>query len=85
MKVFIVFGQTGEYSDHSNWAVKGFVDKTRAEAFELAATKWAHEAKSRVGRYEPIKEPSPYDPKFRCDYTGTDYFTVEVEIEDLTK
>lgn len=98
MKVFIVFGQTGEYSDHVDWPVKGFTDKARAESFEFECTKaakvWKEERDRRrsdpdfdwsyVGGQQELKDEKaavPGDPSFRCDYTGTDYYTVEVEVE----
>jgi hypothetical protein len=95
MRVFIVFGQTGEYSDRTDWPVKGFLSRERAEAFEMDATKWAKKYKADLadvqcdecygcGRHNfgCRQEPKPpHDPGFRCDYTGTDYYTIEVEVE----
>jgi len=114
MRVFIVFGQTGEYSDHSTWPVRGFLDKARAEAFEFDLTKAAkafhdeNQARRKAFRHEcrdnaaselsgpgadrfykelaawraPVEaELKKRDPDFSYDYTGTDYYTVEVEVE----
>lgn len=95
MKAFIVFGQTGEYSDHSNWPVRGFTAREKAEAFEFELTKIAkahHDACEVVSRRNNKRgyssrewEKAPAyvgpDPGYRHDYTGTDYYTVEVEIE----
>lgn len=91
--MFIVFGQTGEYSDHSDWPVKGFTARERAEAFEFECTKaakaWKETDTARQNEpgydwcaaHDAMKTAVPGDPNFRCDYTGTDYYTVEVEVE----
>lgn len=38
MKIYVVFGQSGEYSHHRNWPAKGFISRERAEVFEIACT-----------------------------------------------
>lgn len=94
MKVWIVFGQTGAYSDKREWPVKGFSDMKRAETFEFECTKAAKayekkkDARSHSNEYQnweeeeaELKAAVPGDPHFRCSYTGTDYYTLEVEIE----
>jgi len=95
VRVWIVFGSTGEYSDRREWPVRGFIDKARAEAFEFAATRWARDHSKRLKGHEcddcysaaknfrqcGEDEKSPHDPDYSRDYTGTDYYTVEVEVE----
>jgi hypothetical protein len=95
VKAFIVFGQTGEYSDHTDWPVRGFLSREKAEAFEMECTKAAKAFKKyRDKRREnagyawdfeieeaELKKAVAGDPSFRCEYTGTDYFTIEVEVE----
>lgn len=92
MKAFIVRGSTGEYSDRDEWVVRGFVDKQKAETFEWEC---ARAAKAYFDRRDDEYNASahesaastavavPGDPHFRCDYTGTDYYTEVVEIEGL--
>ena len=94
MKAFVVFGSTGEYSDRAEWPVKGFTDKARAEAFEFECTKAAKsfEDRRRAAWDDPqdtwddeeeikLMRSTGRDPGYRRDYTGTDYYTVEVEVE----
>jgi hypothetical protein len=94
MKVYVVFGQTGEYSDHADWPARGFMSSERAEAFEFECTKAAKdfEDRRRVAFDDPESDwddsdeidamrAEGLDPGFRRDYTGTDYYTVEVEVE----
>lgn len=95
-KVFVVFGTTGEYSDRGEWAVRGFLKAELAERFEFGCTQWAHEHTKRLDEHEecddcyseksnfrkcPDAEKSPHDPNYRRDYTGTDYYTIEVEVD----
>lgn len=83
MRVFIVFGQTGEYSDRTDWPVRGFMTREKAEAFEFEATKWAKGFTDSRGKFYAVRdeEKPAHDPGFRHDYTGTDYYTIEVEVE----
>lgn len=99
MIVHIVIGQTGEYSDHTDWPVRGFLSLEKAETFAFACTKaakaWkkANDARKAAPDYdwsgenyaaesEAMKSAVPGDPSFRCDYTGTDYYTIKVEVEE---
>lgn len=85
VKVYVVFGQTGEYSDHSSWPVRGFLTREKAEDFDFMATKWARGWMERHEnnryRQEARDDRPAHDPGFRSDYTGTDYYTIEVEVE----
>ena len=96
--IHVVFGSTGEYSDRSEWPVRAFRDAAKAEAFEFMSTKWAHELKASIDAHGvcnecygwddtkktdcPRRQKPAHDPSFRIDYTGTDYYTVRVELED---
>lgn len=98
MKIHVIFGQTGEYSDHTDWPVKGFLDAAKAEVVELELTKAAkkhHDAykvwiKENAGRrwdanfYAEHPEPkyAGGDTRYQHDYTGTDYYTIEVDVEE---
>jgi hypothetical protein len=85
VKIYVVMGSTGEYSDHHNWLVCAYRTKEDAEQHEIEATKRAHGFK-REDRYEPdfkdrLKAAmGEYDPECQMDYTGTDYCTIEVEL-----
>lgn len=41
--VFVVIGQSGEYSDRRDWPVAAYTDRALAERHEFAATKRAKE------------------------------------------
>lgn len=79
MKIFVVEGGTGEYSDTRTWVVKAFRDEEEAEVFVRHATEWANDTyKTKSYRNPNLK--SPYDPYFMMDHTGTEYWIVEVEL-----
>jgi len=83
-KIYIVYGETGEYSDRSDWNVKAFFERKKAlvllnECSE-DAKKW--EIKRESEYTSPPKDWSKHDPDMKMDYTGTDYFIAEVDLED---
>jgi hypothetical protein len=85
MKIYIVFGQTGEYSDRVEWPVKAFQDEEKAKRLvELATTEALNlHQQSEDNRYNDKKPPyNKFDPFFRTDYTGTTYFYQDVELEE---
>lgn len=84
MKIYYIEGQTGEYSDAQSWNVKGFQDKEAAERLCMSLNQWCKEkgmawSKKAVSSY--LKEKPPEDPYFQCDYTGTRYVVIELEVE----
>lgn len=90
-KAWIVFGQTGEYSDHCEWWVRAYLDKALAQAECDRLTALVKEAgldekgirqlgyESReVALTERIK---PHDAQASADYTGLMYGVGEVELD----
>lgn len=87
MLVWIVMGTTGEYSDREDWPVKGFRSLEKARSFADLAKKQGQELVSKSTGYKGMisefeGKRTECDPNFRADYTGTDYFIYEVEIDD---
>ena len=81
MKVWIVMGTTGEYSDRSEWPVCVYADEARAQARAEAATQRAAEIYEARPRYSaPPEGANEHDPKMQMDYTGTTYFLAESEM-----
>lgn len=82
MKCYRVFGSTGEYSDHTEWSVKTFLSKANADQYCEKLKEWVKE----YGQYNHINIRNgykcPLDPNFRTDYTGTDYYVEEIELEN---
>jgi hypothetical protein len=88
LKIYIVGGQTGHYSDHSEWVVKAFRTRRVAEKYAAAAEAVAKEIFQRcesgeLERWEiDYGKLNQYDPKGVMDYTGTSYYVQEVEFEE---
>ena len=82
--VYLVMGTTGEYSDRTEWPVKAYLDKGKAEQHVEQASKKAAEIDvTRGGCWDyPDKGVNPFDPNMHMDYTGTDYFYYEAELEE---
>lgn len=84
MKIYIVIGSTGEYSDRYEWPVIAYLNKIKAQDHVLKASKrsdeifetWKHDIIIPDGINE-------FDPSFRMDYTETSYYLWEVELSEL--
>ena len=90
MKIYVVFGHCGEYSDHTRWPVRAYRTEERAQeecidlikkAKELTAPKTVTYGGDEFTQYyDRGSEKSDWDPDFRTDYTGTEYDYEEVEL-----
>lgn len=91
-KVYILFGETGEYSDHVEWWVRAYLDKDQAtqECDKLNALcveaglfndwlKIADYAHREAALTERIK---PHDANAQTGYTGLLYGVGEVVLAD---
>ena len=84
MKIFVVIGSTGEYSDHQEWLVVAFSDKVVAERFVLTVSARARELLAKYGRgYNIPKGSNEHDPEMTIDYSGVNYNIAEVEFIDV--
>jgi hypothetical protein len=92
MKIFVVFGQTGEYSDHMEWPVKAFVSEEEAKLFVENVTSEYYRLKQKYGgnkskysswiyKMYDADDSNLLDPKMRTDYTGTSYRYFEMELD----
>lgn len=86
MKIYIVMGTTGEYSDRSEWPVKAFYCEKVAQDLVVAATRKAKELeviRNSVSRYDaPKRGSNEFDPNMQMDYTGIDYYIMETELQE---
>jgi hypothetical protein len=86
MKIWIVQGTTGEYSDRAEWVICAFREEGAAKALadqlnslaRAATTGISHS--SRWDETEPGKMLKSCDPQAFIDYTGTDYTAFETEL-----
>ena len=85
--IFVVMGQTGEYSDRMEWAVAAYQNKEDAAAHESAAKMRATElldweapsGSSWADTWHTDRPTNEYDSNMQaaCD-CGTDYHVVEI-------
>lgn len=89
--IYVVEGQTGEYSDHNEWPVKAFVNEEAAKTLVLNAQARAREIEieknnqdfSDGGWYtnpKPSRFVNQFDPNMSMDYTGTQYIYYPIEL-----
>lgn len=91
MKIWIVHGTAGEYSDRGEWVVDAWPTKEAAEArvaaldalllehgYKHGPGPSAHNWEARDAAREAFKKVSG-DECFSSDYTGTSYFVSECE------
>lgn len=84
MKVYIVQGSTGEYSDHIEWLVCGYVDEKLAQERVNACSARARELIVKYTNRGDIPDgANEHDPRMQVDYTGVNYTYVPCIIEDL--
>jgi cytochrome c len=74
-KIYLVVGETGEYSDHTQWNVAAYVDKEAAEQHKRLAQDFLETADSP---YADIK--SPYDNYKYLWSKGTKYYVEEIAV-----
>ncbi len=92
MRIYVVEGHCGEYSDHRNWPVKAFRDEETAKTFMLACIEEGRRLVAagqdlpfleRMEVYKAHKLDDGFDSDLDCwDYT---YFWVDLvtDEEDL--
>lgn len=95
MKIYIVEGSTGAYSDITTWLVKAFSDKGKADLLCRELREAAEGIKKEFDeinictyymydeKYRYIFDKFPKikeDPSFDMDFTGTYYRVIECEL-----
>lgn len=94
--IYVVFGSTGEYSDHKEWTVRAFTDEQAAKDHVVALDRTWREAlvlHLAAGRddYDFANEYAcddgprwlhPLDPGFKHDYNGTNYWYEAVLVDE---
>lgn len=85
--VYIVSGNTGEYSDYRSWEVGAFMSREKADAECARLNQWCKDNslhRSQEKRLNPKRDDfkPEADARFQCDYNGTEYVVVEVELRD---
>lgn len=85
-KIYVIQGSTGEYSDHIEWMVCAFTDKSKAEQFVLQLTREGNEYIVKFGEFLNMRgrqpKPPPNDPNFDCYCCRFNYNLFEVDLRD---
>lgn len=82
--LYVVMGETGEYSDRSEWPIRAFVDKAKAETFVRGGDDFL---RANGAHYDSPHAPGHSLPEnpwgiSGCDYTGARLYMMEVELDD---
>jgi len=86
MKIWIVHGSTGEYSDRMEWIVEAHVTEEAAHArvkrlTELLQGMGSYDTWDRRKAMEKAMREHPEgDPRCDIDYTGTSWYLSECEL-----
>lgn len=81
-RVYVVYGHTGEYSDHIRWPVLGFTSEKKAQQLVVNASEQARVIEAgRESKYSEPEGTNLFDPDMRMDYTGTHYSIDEIDVE----
>lgn len=89
--IWVVEGNTGEYSDHIDWPVKAFTSEASAQRLVVEAQARANEIFQlrqsipwgNFFEMENTKNPkalNEFDPKMKMDYTATHYQCYPIEL-----
>ncbi len=81
--VYVVVGSTGQYSDHREWYVMAFLSRAKAERFTEAVSAEYRKIKQRYSEnlWNIPEKANPLDPDMQIDYTGTNYYVVEMPLD----
>ena len=82
MKIYLVQGSTGEYDDYQTWLVCAWSTKTLARRHVVTLTKRMSVLGDGIKDIfsKETESMRTHDPHFSCDYTGTKYGVIEVEV-----
>lgn len=83
MIIYLIIGNTRQYEDYHEWAVKCFTDKQIAEKYLDLCQNYANnpplDTNGNIYYTDEWIKDSP-DSFFDIDYTGTDYSIIEREL-----
>lgn len=81
--IYLLQGNTGEYSDYQDWIIACYTNKKEAEKhLKLLQEEVKEKEKTALYRHN-IK--TKYDPNISIDYTGVFYNVIEFETVDSLK
>jgi hypothetical protein len=82
--IYVVWGATGEYSDHQEWPVIAYEDEQLAQEHVTKASERYRELLAQIGNNYKIPDgANEWDPNMRVDYTGTRYYIVTTPVAQV--
>jgi len=83
-EIFVVVGQTGEYSDACEWLVAAYSNESDAQKHVEEATRVARAIAvlRESDGHDARGAANPYDPQMTIDYTGTTYSVARVAVPE---
>ena len=82
-KIWVVFGETGEYEDRRDWSVKAFASKRRAYALVKRLEKKLQDLEISAYRCNEDQEEAmrKVDPGFTCSFPGVEYGAYSLDFD----
>lgn len=95
--IYVLQGSCGEYSDRTDWIVRAYLDKAKADADSAKAfdegcayerapldedLKYSFTDEEKNEEMRIRQECLTVDPAAQFDYTGTTYWVVECELSE---
>jgi len=83
VKIWVVTGSSGEYSDRTEWNVCAYISEKHAQEHSANAQAKANIFQTQYkNSWEIPKGANEYDPYMGANYTGTSYTVNMVELWD---
>lgn len=73
LNIWVVYGETGEYSDRCEWTVCGYTTEEKAKEHSINAQKVADDLRKIYKNTHIPSKANPYDLTMSMDYNGTRY------------
>ena len=82
VKIWVVSGSCGNYSDRVEWNVCAYISKKDAQEHTANAQVKAIRLHNQYSYCDIPKGANEYDPDMVSDYTGTTYYCKMIELRD---
>ena len=82
--IYVVYGERGEYDDHSKWNVRAYSKKEDADKHAADASEWSRQRVAQVDANKPEwswnnKAVNPFDPTDPYPDNETEYGVEELQ------
>ena len=84
MKIYLVEGRTGEYEEYHTWIAAAFKEQSKAQEMARHPDLNVKFEKTMIwfdSREEIEQKGKLIDPAYNCDYTGSSYHVIEMDLQ----